>query len=132
MTRFALLPLLLALASLAPLYAQDAPPPGATSAPAAPRPWRSLDAAQQDVLAPLRGHWDSMPPRKQAHMLKRAEHWVTLPPEQRERLHEAYEHFQQMPPDQRERLLRQWRAQTIEQRLQGLDHPPGATPSPSH
>ena len=80
MSRFALLPLLLALAGVAPLHAQQAPPAAASVA----RPWQSLDPAQQDVLAPLRGHWNEMSPRKQAHMLKRAEHGVTLPPDRRE------------------------------------------------
>jgi hypothetical protein len=44
----------LILASLAPLHAQDAAPPPPASVPSAPRPWQSLDPAQQEILAPLR------------------------------------------------------------------------------
>lgn len=99
---FLLLACLIGGAPVTPLHAQHAAPDtDQRTAPSPPRPWATLDAAQRDVLAPLKTEWDSMSPRKQARMLHRAERWVTLPPEKREEVRQHIAHWQQMTPAER-------------------------------
>ncbi|WEN16362.1 DUF3106 domain-containing protein [Rhodanobacter sp. AS-Z3] len=103
------------------LHAQNAAPPPPRDQASAPHPWTSLDASQRDVLAPLKGEWDTMPPRKQARMLQRAEHWATLPPEKREAVTQHIAHWQEMTPAERKQArenMRKFHQMPAQQREQ--------------
>ncbi|MEO5812611.1 MAG: DUF3106 domain-containing protein [Rhodanobacter sp.] len=104
-------------------WAQDAAPVSSASVPAMSpaRPWNSLSATQQDLLAPLQPTWDTLSPRRQGHMLKRAQHWATLPAERRAAIREHIAHWQQMTPEEREQARanrRKFRAMSPQQRQQ--------------
>jgi hypothetical protein len=81
-------------------------PCGARRAQAAPHPRRRHTPAQQDVLAPLRDKWDSLPPHRQDHLLQKSAHWVGLPPRQREEVRQRIERWQRMTPAQRAAVRR--------------------------
>lgn len=91
----------------APGYAHDAPSSPDRSCSSGreeppPRPWRSLDATQREMLAPLQKEWDTLTSYRQTRMLERAKHWATLPPEQREEIRQRIARWQQMTPQQRQ------------------------------
>ncbi|MEO7068781.1 MAG: DUF3106 domain-containing protein [Rhodanobacter sp.] len=101
----ALLAMLFVGGIYSPAYAQSTATPAATNnthETAVAHPWSSLDAAQQDILAPLQKTWDTLSPRRQTHMLRRAERWVTLPAEKREKIRQHIAHWQQMTPQERQ------------------------------
>jgi hypothetical protein len=83
------------------LHAQDATPTADAQAVPAPRPWRSLSQPQRELLAPMRADWDTLPPRKQAHMLDKTRHWLTLPPEQQDKIRDRIARWHAMTPEQR-------------------------------
>jgi Spy/CpxP family protein refolding chaperone len=91
--------------AMAPAFAQDAPPPRSQDS-ATSRPWRSLDADQRDVLAPLQKDWDTFSPRRQQRMLDKASRWVTLPEPRREEIRQRIDRWQKMTPAERDEARR--------------------------
>ena len=89
-------------------------------------PWSALSAVQREVLAPLKGDWDTMSeagrqtwlgiaseypalmPEEQARIRARMQDWARLSPEERERARDQYRALRSMPPEQREQLGEQW------------------------
>lgn len=102
----------------------------ATAAVAAPKDkgpqWASLNADQQQALAPLAGEWDklsqqhkakwlgiakrypAMQPEEQKRVQERMQKWTKLTPEQRWQAREQYRSIGKMAPDRREELRRYW------------------------
>jgi hypothetical protein len=95
MPRRLCLPLLLAFCLLGlliavPAYAQNL------------RPWNTLSAAQQNLLAPLQSQWNTLPPARQERMLQRTQQWMKLPPGEQQEIRERIARWQQMTPEQRD------------------------------
>ena len=103
----------------------------ATAAVAAPKDrgpqWASLNADQQQALAPLAGEWDKlskphkakwlgiakrypeMKPEEQKRVQDRMQKWTKLTPEQRWQAREQYRSIAKIAPDRRrEELRRYW------------------------
>ena len=112
---------------------------------AAPPPWAALTVEQQQVLAPLRPHWDeldatrkkkwlgvagrypSMSPTEQQRVQRRMETWAKLSPDDRRKARETYLDLSRLPPDQKQELRERWveyQSLTPAQRSQ-LDAKPG-------
>jgi len=124
----------------------------ATAAVAAPKDkgpqWASLNADQQQALAPLAGEWDklskphktkwlgiakrypAMQPEEQQRVQTRMQKWTKLTPEQRWQAREQYRSIGKLAPDRREELRRYWAEYQAlpphEKRM--FDVPPSYTP----
>ena len=98
---------------------------------AAPRkaegtPWAALTVEQQQVLAPLRPHWDeldaarkkkwigvagrypSMSPTEQQRVQRRMETWAKLSPDDRRKARETYLDLSRLPPEKKQDLREKW------------------------
>ena len=111
-----------ALAALSALTAT-----GAVAAPKDRGPlWASLNADQQQMLAPLAGEWDklskphktkwlgiakrypAMKTEEQKRVQMRMQKWAKLTPEQRDQAREQYRSIGKLAPDHRDELRRHW------------------------
>lgn len=88
--------------------------------------WQQLPAEQQQILAPIRGEWDSFDavrkrkwigiaqryPRlsadEQARLQRRMQEWAALSPEARRAARDRYREFEQLPVDERQALIEKW------------------------
>ena len=88
--------------------------------------WASLNADQQQVLAPLAPEWNklslphktkwlgitkrypAMKPKEQKRVQERMQKWAKLTPEQRWQAREQYRSIGKFAPDRREELRRYW------------------------
>lgn len=113
------------VACSAAAFAADARKAGATRK-FDPPPWAALTADQQQVLAPLRPHWDeldttrkkkwigvagrypAMTPTEQQRVQRRMEAWAKLSPEDRRKARETYLDLSRLPPEQKQDLREKW------------------------
>jgi hypothetical protein len=89
---------------------QASPAPAATNTPAQPLAWSGLSAAQQRMLAPVRGQWDQLRPARQYRLAERALQWASLPPGHQQRIRERLRRWAAMTPAQRHQLRENARA----------------------
>jgi hypothetical protein len=88
--------------------------------------WAELNAAQQEVLAPLKADWENLSPERrrkwigianryprmapveQERVQRRMQRWANLSPEQRQRARENYRRMAKASAEKRRRLRQQW------------------------
>jgi hypothetical protein len=114
-----------ALAGLALALALAGPPVFAQTIRGDPA-WQQLPAEQQQILAPIRGEWDSfdavrkrkwigiaqrypkLSADEQARLQRRMQEWAALSPEARRAARDRYREFEQLPVDERQALIEKW------------------------
>lgn len=88
--------------------------------------WSQLTAEQQQILAPIRGEWESfdavrkrkwvgiaqrypkLSADEQARLQRRMQDWAALSPDARRAARERYRDFEQLPADERQALIEKW------------------------
>ena len=99
---------------LAPMFAMAQDKPASTT----PLPeWDQLTSAQRnDLIAPLRDRWKTMPTdtRQRAH--HGMQRWEKMSPEQRQHAQSLFHAMRQMDNAEREAFLAKWHAMTPQQR----------------
>ncbi len=84
---------------LAPMLAMAQDKPASTT----PLPeWDQLTSAQRDeLIAPLRDHWNSSPDER-TRLYERAHRWKAMPTDTRQRAHQGMQRWEKMSPEQRQ------------------------------
>ncbi len=122
--------LALLMLSAAPLAWSHSSSQSAETLPA----WEQLTPAQREqLIAPLREHWNTQP-QSRARMLHHAQRWQqldpkqrtrarhgmhrleTMSPEQRTQARAMYEHMRNLPEAERRALRERWKKMTPEER----------------
>jgi hypothetical protein len=114
-----------ALAGLALGLAIACSPAGAQTVRGDPA-WSQLTAEQQQILAPIRGEWESfdavrkrkwigiaqrypkLTADEQARLQRRMQDWAALSPDARRAARERYRDVEQLPADERQALIEKW------------------------
>lgn len=73
-------------------------------------PWAKLTPAQQEILRPVAGEWDTLPQKLQKNLLYAAKRYPGLAPEEKQRFNDKLEKWSKLTPEQRKRAREKFQA----------------------